>query len=85
MPEETQKYTIFKGYLKNDLLETAIQYKGENYISKCYKVISSLESKISNCDINYNVLSRFFPNENNNKLENILYERTFIHIYFRWK
>ena len=75
MPEETQNYKFFKGLLKNNLFETAFQYKGENYISKCFEVISSLESKINSYDINYNVLSIFFQNEKNDKLENMLYER----------
>ena len=44
-------------------------------IQKTITLISSIEEKIKNFDLNFTELSVFFQNENDNKNENILYDR----------
>ena len=78
LPEETENYKFFKALVTNGLLEEANQYKGALYISKATKAISSLEEKIKNDEINYNILSLYFQNEKDNKMEKVLQDRLLI-------
>ena len=76
LPEETENYKFFKGLLNNDLLKDTNIYKDALYISKAIQAISSLEEKIKNDELNFNVLSIYFiDNSKDNKMEKILYDR----------
>ena len=74
-PEENDRLRFFKGLVKEKVLEKAYQDKGAIYISKALMTISSLEAKIQNNEITYTTLSSYFPDEQNDKLEESLKER----------
>ena len=75
--EETENLKFFKGIVKNNFLTKDSQFKGAIYIERALLLISSLESKINNDELNFNKISVFFQND---KLEKILYERL-LYIY----
>ena len=73
--EETENYKFYEGIVKNKLLETALKEKGAIYITKAMEVISCLENKISNYDINFKTITLFISDDEKNNKENVLYER----------
>ena len=73
--EENENLKFFKGLIKEKLLEKVSQLRGSSYISKAFIVISNLESKIEYFEIKFKTLNAYFPDEKNDKLEEILKDR----------
>ena len=67
--KEAENNKAFKGLVKMKLFEKKSKSKGSIYALKLFVTSIALKRKINNNELNYNILSVFFQDENNDKME----------------
>jgi hypothetical protein len=65
-PQEKEKMKLFKGLLNEKIIEKP-EFQETYYVEKVVTTISKLQSQITNGEILYRDISKFYSNEVNDK------------------